>query len=377
MSAGSGGRVIQWEEGWENIKKNGIGKVQSMIEKDGHGEFKPQEYVVLYTIIYKMCTQKAPFSYSKELYDGFNHSFEKYLSSVSLPAIKEKNGADKIKEMVRRWKNHKLMKKWMVSFFTYLNRYFVKRHNLEPLDRVATARFCELIYNEVKGKATEILLELITKDRNGEEVDRGLLKECIQIYVEMGLDANNGYVNDFQKPFLASTALYYSREATEWLAHDSCPEYLRKAEARFAEEAQRQRDFLHSSSESGLNKVLFQTMLADHQTELLNKENTGLKALLARHSKDDLGRLYKLYHTEPSSLEPIADIFKTHVTEAGMLLIKKATESKDTKMFVVEIIKLHQLYYDLVTDSFQGHAVFHRVSKGSRAGRPGGSCSGF
>eukprot|EP00808_Paulinella_micropora_P023940 g73308.t1 len=377
-------QVIQWDEGWKKIKSDGIEKVQLIIEK-GEGTFTHQDYVTLYTIIYKMCIhsrhymytdyvtlytiiykmciQKAPFSFSKELYESFDRSFTQYLRDVTLPAINKKNGAEKIQELVQRWKNHKLMRKWMCAFFCYLDRFYIKRHSMEPLQRVATTRFCSLVYDEVKSKVTEVLLELIAKDRNMEEVDRDLVRDCIQIYVEMGLGRTVRYTEDFQAPFIQATAAYFSKEAAEWLAHDSCPEYLRKAEERFEQEKARLRDFLHPSSQEPLMNVLHQTILIAHQKEILGKPNTGVKALLARHSKDDLSRMFSLYQNVPSSLDPIADIVKEYITEIGLSLIKKAEEEKKAQEFVVDLMKLHDRYYDLVVTSFQAHAVFHKALK--------------
>ena len=36
------------------------------------------------------------------------------------------------------------------------------------------------------------------------------------------------YEKDFEEPLLAETAAYYKRKAAEWIAADSCPEYMVK-----------------------------------------------------------------------------------------------------------------------------------------------------
>lgn len=36
------------------------------------------------------------------------------------------------------------------------------------------------------------------------------------------------YEKDFEEPLLAETAAYYKRKAAEWIASDSCPEYMVK-----------------------------------------------------------------------------------------------------------------------------------------------------
>lgn len=64
-------------------------------------------------------------------------------------------------------------------------------------------------------------------------------------------------------------------------------------------------------------------MLLHHQSELLNKEHTGCRALLRIHAESDLARMFSLYSAVPPSLEPIARTLKAHITEVGNALIEK------------------------------------------------------
>ena len=50
-----------------------------------------------------------------------------------------------LKELVRRWDNHKIMVRWLSRFFNYLDRYYIQRHNLAQLG-MWHAVFPELVY---------------------------------------------------------------------------------------------------------------------------------------------------------------------------------------------------------------------------------------
>lgn len=39
------------------------------------------------------------------------------------------------------------------------------------------------------------------------------------------------YEKDFEEPLLHESAAYYKRKAAEWIAQDSCPEYMVKVRA--------------------------------------------------------------------------------------------------------------------------------------------------
>lgn len=45
-----------------------------------------------------------------------------YLSGTVVNALREQHGEFLLKELVRRWSNHKIMNQWMQRFFQYLDR---------------------------------------------------------------------------------------------------------------------------------------------------------------------------------------------------------------------------------------------------------------
>ena len=55
-----------------------------------------------------------------------------------------------LKELVKRWDNHKIMVRWLSRFFNYLDRYYIQRHNLAQLKDVGMLCFRDLVYAELK-----------------------------------------------------------------------------------------------------------------------------------------------------------------------------------------------------------------------------------
>lgn len=129
-----------------------------------------------------------------------------------------------------------------------------------------------------------MLFYQIDKEREGEQIDRALLKNVIDIFVEIGMGQMDAYEADFEAHMLNDTGEYYSRKASNWILEDSCPDYMLKASLPFrytfrcgvvfqtslwsytsfgilqAEEClRRERDrvshYLHSSSEQKLVEV--------------------------------------------------------------------------------------------------------------------------
>ncbi|OVA01253.1 Cullin [Macleaya cordata] len=65
-----------------------------------------------------------------------------------------------LRELVRRWGNHKVMVRWLSRFFTYLDRYFIARRSLPALLDVGLACFRDLVYNEIKGQVRDAVISL-------------------------------------------------------------------------------------------------------------------------------------------------------------------------------------------------------------------------
>nr|CAB3463929.1 unnamed protein product [Digitaria exilis] len=364
--AGQERRTIDLEEGWAFMQK-GITKLKNILEGKPEPQFSSEDYMMLYTTIYNMCTQKPPHDYSQQLYDKYRESFEEYITSMVLPSLREKHDEFMLRELVQRWSNHKVMVRWLSRFFHYLDRYFISRRSLTPLKEVGLTCFRDLIYQEIKGQVKDAVIALI---------DRALLKNVLDIFVEIGLGQMECYENDFEDFLLKDTTEYYSVKAQSWILEDSCPDYMIKAEECLKREKERVGHYLHISSEQKLLEKVQNELLAQYATPLLEKEHSGCSALLRDDKVEDLSRMYRLFSKINRGLEPISNMFKMHVTNEGTALVKQAEDSASNKkpekkdmvgmqeqVFVWKIIELHDKYVAYVTDCFQGHTLFHKALK--------------
>ncbi|KAM3400918.1 hypothetical protein ACQJBY_000996 [Aegilops geniculata] len=325
-------KTVDLEEGWAFMQK-GITKLKNILEGKPEPQFSSEDYMMLYTTIYNMCTQKPPHDYSQQLYDKYRESFEEYISSMVLPSLREKHDEFMLRELVKRWSNHKVMVRWLSRFFHYLDRYFISRRSLPALREVGLSCFRDLVYQEIKGKVKSAVISLDTAD-------------------------------------------YYSIKAQTWIVEDSCPDYMLKAEECLKREKERVAHYLHSSSEPKLLEKVQHELLTQYASQLLEKEHSGCHALLRDDKVEDLSRMYRLFSRITRGLEPVSQIFKQHVTNEGTALVKQAEDAASNKkpekkdivglqeqVFVRKIIELHDKYVAYVTDCFQGHTLFHKALK--------------
>jgi len=367
---------ILLEDGWEKLKTGAVQKIEGILEDMKEGVYKNKittdEYSMLYTTVYTMCTQKPPNNWSEQLYNNYVEAVKDYLSARILPRIREKHDEYMLRELVRRWENHKLMIRFLSHVFKYLDRFYVKRLSLPELAEVGSQNFHEIVFDAVKREVRTAILELIRREREGEIVDRKLIKDVVEIFVEMGgaRSSLEVYVSDFEEMLLTTTADFYSRESAKWSEEDSFPDYMCKAEDRLRQEQERVVHYLHSSTEDKLLKVCDEQMLQTPEQQLLEKENSGCEALLRDNKTEDLSRMYRLFSRVATGLQPIGNIVRKHITDVGLAKVKAQESNADTDLmpYVQELLDIHDKYTELVGTGpekgcFQGHAIFQKAMK--------------
>lgn len=371
-------RIIPLEEGWNDIiRAKAIDRLENMLDggmRTGQASmFGPREYVNIYTTCYDMCTQRAPYNWSSELYQRHGETIERYLTSNVLPALRDKTGQGGtilLTELQNRWLNHQIMNKWLKKFFTYLDRYYVKHHSLPTLSQAGLRCFKTNIYDEMKPDTTRAILGLINDEREGKIIDKSLVKSIVELYENMGMGSLDAYNADLEEQLLNSTREYYTRKREDWI-NDSTPDYLIKAEEALNEERNRVADYLNSSSENKILKVVEEEILERVETVLLEKETSGCRALLQNDKSEDLQRMFRLFSRLENGLIPIAQILQTFVSSMGDDIINRRQarldggekDKNDDPKFVKALIELHEKYLGVVKKDFSGHSLFQKALK--------------
>ena len=101
------------------------------------------------------------------------------------------------------------------------------------------------MYTEIKRKTKDAVLRLIKKERDGELIDRALVKNIIGIFIEVGMGAMEVYDLDFEQHLLSETVAVYKSQAAGWVEQNTCPDYMLKAEECLKLEEDRVDNFLH------------------------------------------------------------------------------------------------------------------------------------
>ncbi|KAF9590502.1 hypothetical protein IFM89_035609 [Coptis chinensis] len=137
-------------------------------------QFNSRDYMTLYTTIYYMCIQRPPHDYSEQLHDWYKTVIEDYIAETVLQSIQEKHSEYMLKELVQRWNRHKVMVRWL-RVFHYLDRFFITGRSLPSLKDVGFIYFRDLVFEEIKVNAKDIVISFINQEREGEHIDGAYL----------------------------------------------------------------------------------------------------------------------------------------------------------------------------------------------------------
>ena len=74
------------------------------------------------------------------------------------------------------------------------------------------SRAADQVYVEMKRKARDAVLAMIEREREGEQIDRALLKNVLDIFIAVGMGQMETYQHDFEESLLTETAVYYKRK---------------------------------------------------------------------------------------------------------------------------------------------------------------------
>ncbi|KAF8401517.1 hypothetical protein HHK36_012457 [Tetracentron sinense] len=261
--------IILLEEGLK-IMEEAIVMAKKIMEGYPETKFTPAEYMKFHTCAYAMCIQRP--SYAMHLYERYKSALEETITYTVLPALVDKHDVLLLTELVPLWSNYKVMAKWLSRFFGYLDRYFTTRKDLASLNDVCVNCFRVRVCHELHGKFRNAAISLINQERDGMQIDRELLKNVLDFFVDMEEQGKINYYEDFEQVMLSDTADYYSQKASEWILNDSFAEYILKADWCLNQEKGRACHYLFRTGIEKLLEVVKFQLLAQTASKLIEKQ---------------------------------------------------------------------------------------------------------
>lgn len=141
-------------------------------------------------------------------------------------------------------------------------------------------------------KLSGAILQLVERERDGETIDRDLVKKVVDSFLFLGLDESgiknlsyDVYHEHLEVPFLDATETYYRQMSEKFPAEHSAADYRKKAEEWLREEEDRVEKYMDTSTRDSLIQKC-RDVLFDEHAELIGEGTPGAAAAEADHVGD-------------------------------------------------------------------------------------------
>ncbi|KAJ4527683.1 hypothetical protein HRR83_000436 [Exophiala dermatitidis] len=184
--------------------------------------------------------------------------------------------------------------------------------------------------SDVLSLLESVLLDMITMERNGEVIDRPLIRACC--YMLEGLyesfnedESTKLYLTSFEPQFLATSRNFYRSEGQALLAEADASTFCMHARRRLVEESERCQQTISPVTENKIKQVLEKELISTHIRDVINMEGTGVKYMLDNEKVRDLTIVFDLIARVDPKKTALKEAVQKRVIEIGSDINKTAS----------------------------------------------------
>ncbi|NXA45893.1 CUL4B protein, partial [Nothocercus julius] len=248
-------------------------------------------------------------------YPFFNCCKPKYFSPASIVLF--------LKKIDKCWQDHCRQMIMIRSIFLFLDRTYVLQNSMLPsIWDMGLELFRTHIISDqkVQNKTIDGILLLIERERNGEAIDRSLLRSLLSMLSDLQI-----YQDSFEHRFLEETNRLYAAEGQRLMQEREVPEYLHHVNKRLEEEADRIITYLDQSTQKPLIATVEKQLLGEHLTAILQK---GLNHLLDENRIQDLSLLYQLFSRVRGGVQVLLQHWIEYIKAFGSTIVINPEKDK-------------------------------------------------
>ncbi|XP_019385174.1 PREDICTED: cullin-4A isoform X2 [Crocodylus porosus] len=232
-----------------------------------------------------------------------------------------------LKKIDKCWQDHCRQMIMIRSIFLFLDRTYVLQNSMLPsIWDMGLELFRNHIISDklVQNKTIDGILLLIERERNGEAVDRSLLRSLLSM------------LSDLQ-----------------------VPEYLHHVSKRLEEEGDRVITYLDHSTQKPLIACVEKQLLGEHLTAILQK---GLDNLLDENRISELTQTYQLFSRVKGGQQILLQHWSEYIKNFGTTIVVNPEKDKD---MVQELLDFKDKVDHIIEVCFQKNEKFINLMKES------------
>lgn len=362
-------KIIGLEEGWTQIKEQGLDLIESIIQ-DGFNSkddalISQDSYIRVYTIAYTMCVQKGNDNHGAELDKRRKIYITDFIKKHFVPKLTTCQNEVLLQEFLLSVDKYKILTNWYYKFFGYLNIYHKIYSQTSSFGDVATEIFKVNVFDVFKANLSQTMIELINMDRNNYMIDRNIIRDVLEFYLHCGDD--KCVYNDFENLYITATQQFYKDRGETWIETCSIPVYLEHVERAIAlEDARSHSFFVVEDTMQKVEKTVKVQLVVKHKDTILLREDSGYIIMIKREQLKILEQMFQLF-LKCDILDDMVLQFKKYVLNIlhgtlsatrSSITTDPASETNDNPQLIKEMIVHFDKFNKIVCDCFSSNMLF-------------------
>ncbi|NXG68480.1 CUL4A protein, partial [Baryphthengus martii] len=346
------------QDTWQKLHE-AVGAIQSSISI----KYNLEE---LYQAVENLCSYKVSATLYKQLRQVCeDHVKAQILQFREYPFLMHRmvrmvNSLDSLlflKKINKCWQDHCRQMIMIRSIFLFLDRTYVLQNSMLPsIWDMGLELFRNHVISDkqVQNKTIDGILLLIERERNGEAVDRSLLRSLLSMLSDLQV-----YKESFEHRFLEETNCLYAAEGQRLMQEREVPEYLHHVNKRLEEEGDRVITYLDHSTQKPLIACVEKQLLGEHLSAILQK---GLDNLLDENRISDLTQTYQLFSRVKGGQQILLQHWSEYIKNFGTTIVVNPEKDKD---MVQELLDFKDKVDHIIEVCFQKNEKFINLMKES------------
>lgn len=308
-------------------------------------------YEELYRNAYNMVNHE----YGGMLYGNVETCFEQRLDLIFSEQIMPHDDESELLRVITNvWQEFRIAVSMVRECLMYMDKNFDPGNNKPQVLEMGMQLFRSKIveHEGIWPKLTRLSIDIIQRDRLGENVNRMLLRDVVTMLAEVGC-----YKHVLEDEFLKMSRAYYRQLAIELTSSLSVGDYLKKVDEKMHLEGHRIEYYLVEVTRPLIEDILRKELLESQISFILDSES-GFKSMLRDERHQDAKLMFHLLGYCDTANAQMRSSLKQFVYEVGKQYVNDKERQQNPISFTQGLIELKNKFDQFVAISFEGAIEF-------------------
>uniref|UniRef100_A0A914HHC4 Cullin-5 n=1 Tax=Globodera rostochiensis TaxID=31243 RepID=A0A914HHC4_GLORO len=274
-----------------------------------------------------------------------------------------------LRAYIQEWENYSQLCRYLPLPFNFIEKYLAKtpsrpRTETQKVRNVMLEYWNGYVFADISQRLLNAAMGMVERERNRELVNSQLIIGVRESFVELNVEADDplqGYEERFERSYIKGTEQFYKSRTAQLLKQDGVLNYMVYVDGKLAEEEERAKRYLDSSSSDSIEKLVeecVQVLVIEYQDQLL-----AIGPILIKNNEvTRLKTLYRLIN-RTNAIPTLLDILHKHITAEGLAAMHEhaAEIVTDSERYVEQLLNMYSVFSALVRDAFYNDSRFLTV----------------